>query len=230
MENVMNNMDNFDSRALHLTDAYGQRFMREGTFKYCVAKAGLGRIGSYPVYTITVESCSKDHKMEQHSLQLKYEAGQFIPERQDITIQLGDLVMWSCRQPTAPAFEVIGEQEFFNSVNMANECGYAHAFCSPGKYHWADANGSGLSGVIEVSNPDCKSQKDMDKWQKKLAKGSLVMINGNKAEPSKIKVLTGQTVYFAIIKTEGISITDQRLIDCSKNVDKVVKAATGCSS
>ncbi len=214
----MTNMDNFDSRALRYTDAFGQRFMRASTYRYSLIPAGTREIGEHPVFTIKVEKSAKDNKMNQHSLNVLYQDGVFRPDDPEITIQMGDLVMWACRQPSAPPFEVVGDREFFSSSTMASECGYAHAFSAAGEYHWADANGAKLSGVVKVHDPKCKSQKELDKWKRKLRKGSLVMINGTKAEPAEIEVLTGQTVYFAIIKSKGISITDRRCIDAFNKV------------
>jgi len=214
----MNNIDNFDSRALRFTDAYGQRFMRVGTYKFNIVKAGTGEFAEKYRYTIHVIDCKKGHKMKQHGLQVHNKNGEFMLEESEITIELGDMIMWSCRQPSAPAFEVIGDQPFFSSANMENECGYAHCFTSPGDYQWVDANGSKLSGVVKVSEPNCKCQKDIMSWQKKLSKGALVMINGNKVEPPEIKIYTGQTVYFAMIKTKGITITEK---DCADGFKKV---------
>ena len=38
------------------------------------------------------------------------------------------------------------------------------------------------------------------------------MIAGERAEPREIDIVTGQTVFFAITKGPGISITDQRVL------------------
>lgn len=212
----MMNIDNFDSRSLRYTDAFGQRFMREGTYRYSVVTAGTGDIGDHPTYTIKVDRSGKGHKMQQHFIDIAFKDGEYKPNDPEITIQSGDLVTWSCRQPAAPPFEVVGDKEFFSSSTMVNESGYAHAFGTVGEYHWADANGGKLSGVVRVRNPKCQSQKDLARWQRQLRKGALVMINGSKAEPAEIEITTGQTVYFAIIKSKGVSITDQRCIDVVK--------------
>lgn len=221
----MSNMNNFDSRALRYTDAFGQRFMREGIYRYSLVNAGIGEIGDHPTYTINVEKCGNDHKMQQHYVNIAHKNREFRPEDPEITIQTGDLVLWSCRQPSAPPFEVIGDKEFFSSSTLANECGYAHAFGAAGEYHWADANGGKLSGVVKVRDPKCHSQKDIAKWQRQLRTGALVMINGTKADPPEIEVITGQTVYFAIIKSQGVSITDQRYVDALH----VVEDGIGCA-
>jgi hypothetical protein len=38
------------------------------------------------------------------------------------------------------------------------------------------------------------------------------MIGDGKADRPEIEIMTGQTVFFAIVKTPGISITDDRLL------------------
>lgn len=211
----MNNMDNFDSRALRYTDAFGQRFMRVGTYHYNLVTAGIGEVGDHPTYTIKVEKADKGQKMQQHFVNVAYQDGEYKPDDPEITIQSGDLVTWSCRQPAAPPFEVFGDKEFFSSSTMVNECGYAHAFCAAGEYRWVDVNGSKLTGVVHVRDPKCQSHKDIARWQRQLRKGALVMISGGKAEPAEIEITTGQTVYFAITKSKGISITDQRSLATS---------------
>ncbi len=226
----MSNADNFDSRALRYTDAYGQRFMREGTFRYNLVTAGTGRMGEHPVYTIHVEACEKGHKMKQHSVLVLYKEGELQPDDAEITIKVGDLVMWACRQPTAPPFEVVGCKEFFGSANLVNECGYAHAFGAPGDYEWVDGNGSDVAGVVRVVDPKCQTQKEIAKWQKKLSKGALVMISDTKVEPREIEILTGQTVYFAVVKSEGISITERRAAEVSSKVTRATEASGGCSA
>lgn len=65
---------------------------------------------------------------------------------------------------------------------MVNECGYPHAFGTPGEYHWVDAFGSSLRGSIRVREPDgCDRQEGLARWQKQLGEGHLVMIAEGRA-------------------------------------------------
>lgn len=225
----MTHTDSFDSRALRYTDAYGQRFMREGTYRYHLGKAGSGRLGEHATYTIRVEGGEKNHKMRQHTILVLHKDGGFEPDDPEIAIQAGDLVMWACRQAAAPAFEVVGSKDFFGSASLVNECGYAHAFSAPGDYEWTDANGGKAHGVVHVRDPKCRNQKEIDKWQKKLGKGALVMITDEKVEPGELEIVTGQTVYFAVVKSGGISITDRRVAEVSRQINQAVEKLTGCS-
>lgn len=211
----MNHTDSFDSRALRYTDAYAQRFMREGTYRYHLVKAGAGRLSASPTYTIRVDACDKDQKMGRRSIWVSYEGDAFEPDDHDITIRVGDLVMWSCRQAEAPPFEVVGSRDFFGSANLVDGCGYAHTFGAPGDYEWADGNGGKLHGVVRVRDPECRNPKDIDKWQKRPANGALVMITHTEADPQEVEIVTGQTVFFAIAKSGGISITERRVAEVS---------------
>jgi plastocyanin len=221
-------IDNFDSRALRHTDAYGQRFMREGVYRYDLVTAGAGEMFEFCSFTINVVGGDKIKKMKQHTVTVSFKDNVFLPDDPEITIKEGDMVMWCCRQPSAPPFEVIGEKEFFSSAKMVNECGYAHAFGSPGTYQWSNLSDGKLSGVVKVIDPQCKTQADVASWKKKLSTGSLVMINEGKATPSEVEILTGQTVYFAVIKSDGISITDQRSVHAADAVNQVLHGQNGC--
>jgi plastocyanin len=207
--------DNFDSRALGFTDAYGQRFMRVGTYRYDVVTAGCG--GLSPDYPYKVEVSEGKEEMTQHTVMLKSEKGKLRPNPGKLSITVGDLVTWACREPSAPVFEVAGDKEFFSSARLVNESGYAHAFGTAGEYPWVDAYGSGLQGTVRVVDPECNSREELAAWQDRLAIGELVMITGNEADPNEVEIVTGQTVYFAVTKAPGISISDARLVFPSRD-------------
>ncbi len=207
--------NDLDSRALGQADCYAQRFMRAGDFGYAVVP-GHG------------QSMSTDRPFVIHVGQAKTKAGEDIIQHHvrveqgnggpravpaTLTIGVGDMVIWNgtCSSP----FAVVGEAEFFNSYRMVNECGFSHAFGRAGSYEWRDAFGSGLGGVIHVSDPDCQKDPRLKKWQAALADGSVVMIADGKVDRREISIMTGQTVFFAIVKTGGVSITDSRFIDQS---------------
>lgn len=207
----------FDSRALNYTDAYGQRFMREGTYRYMVAPAMTGDIQrDWPFLVEVVQGRQKE--MSQHTVMLDHEDGTFQPQEGEphLQIEVGDLVTWVCRQTHAPAFEVIGEKEFFSSARLTNESGYAHAFGIAGDYEWVDTYGSGLEGVVRVVDPRLETRRDLARWREELSVGALVMVSGTQAEPAEIEIMTGQTVYFAVTESPGISVTDRRLAEVTR--------------
>ena len=205
-------MDTFDSRALGPTDTYGQRFMREGTYTYTVAPAGSGDLTSEFPYVIRVTN-GKDDTMEQHTVVLRREDGALRLDPPQVEIKTGDLVSWACRQSGVQPYEVVGKDSFFSSGRLFNESGYAHAFGTPGTYIWTDSYGSGLSGAVHVVDPHCRTKDDIAKWQRRLKKGQLIMITGTKAEPTEVEIVVGQTVYFAVTKAPGVSISDRRMAE-----------------
>jgi len=189
--------------------------MRSGTYHYHLIPAGAREMVADRPFTIETVESPKEHTMDQHTVLVNHESHAFRPDKPKLKIRVGDLIMWSCRQQSVPPFEVVGDQEFFGSASLVNECGYAHAFSAAGEYSWVDIFGSGLSGVIRVHDPKCQNKDDLAKWRQMLKKGTLVMIADGKAKPAEVEIVIGQTVYFAVVKTDGISITDRRLVNDS---------------
>ena len=212
--------DNFDSRALRSTDCYGQRFMRAGTYQYNVLPTGGHLVDLDRPFVINVSDRKSDKLMNQHSVLLRFERQHFKLNQSEQVIEAGDLVIWNCPDRTAPGYVVAGDKEFFNSANLVNECGFSHAFGIAGTYEWADAHGSGLGGVIRVEEPCCKTEADLANWRAKLTKGTLVMIADGKVEPATVDIVMGQTVYFAITVSNGITITDRRLLGIGRGGSK----------
>jgi hypothetical protein len=120
-------------------------------------------------------------------------------------------VLWNCPD-RAVHYAVAGDQDFFASDRMMNECGYSHAFGSPGEYRWKDSYGSTIGGVVHVKDPGVRDHDQLRGWRDSLKKGVVVMISEDRAEPDEVSIVTGQTVFFAVTKTSGVSITDERLI------------------
>lgn len=203
-----------DSRALGRADCFAQRFMHSGEYGYNVVPGFSQAISSDYPFLIRVEDGKKptdDSVMKQHNLRVTSDGKIFSVSEEVLTIVVGDMVVWNGGGEIP--FAVAGDRDFFNSYRMVNECGFSHAFGKAGEYHWRDAFGSSLSGVVRVSDPDCKNDSDLKKWRETLANGSVVMIADNKADKTELDILTGQTVFFAIIKTSGISITDSQLLE-----------------
>lgn len=208
----MNPIDTLDSRSLRLTDCYGQRFMREGSYGWAALPSGGGAIDDDRPYTLEVTPRRKDGKMTQHDIQLRWRNRQYVPDHKQLAIEVGDLVVWHCPDAEAPGWEIAGDQAFFGSAALVNECGYSHAFGTPGRYEWVDAHGSNVAGVVHVEPVQCKGADDIARWRKQIAEAALVMVQGGKAQPPEVKVVVGQTVYFAVVAGPGITITDRRLL------------------
>lgn len=211
-------IDHLDSRALRKTDCYGQRFMKPGTYRYNVLPVLGHCVTDERPYTITAveRAAGRPAEMAQHTLAVRADRGRFRVEPADeLIITVGDMVLWNCRDATAVPYAVVGDQAFFASDRLLNESGYTHAFAAAGEYRWTDAYGSGVAGVVRVQDPCCKDAADFQRWREALARGTLVMIADGKAEPAEVDLVTGQTVFFAVVKGAGISITDVRLLEAA---------------
>jgi plastocyanin len=204
--------DSLDSRALRLTDCYAQRFMKAGTYPYHVLPVP-GRCVAERPFTVRVGERITKEPMKQHRVAVRSEAGRFRAEPSEVVIEAGDLVLWNCTDAQALPYIIVGEKPFFASNRLTNESGYSHAFAAAGEYRWRDAYGSGAAGTIRVRMPDCGEHSGYERWQKSLATGTLVTVTEARAEPAEIEIALGQTVFFAITKGPGISITDERLLD-----------------
>jgi plastocyanin len=209
-------MDNLDSRALRLTDCYGQRFMKPGVYPYAVVPAHAHCVTSERPFTVSVIERPQPGTMRQTVVRISSEHGRLRAEPPEVQLEAGDLVLWNGCATTGGPFAIVGDKPFFASYRLVNESGYSHAFGQAGEYRWRDAYGSGAAGSIKVKDPGCREHGDFDRWRKALAQGTLVTITDARAEPSHVEILTGQTVFFAITKCPGISITDERLLDSSK--------------
>ncbi len=204
--------DSFDSRALRLTDCYGQRFMKPGSYGYNISPVPGHLVTEERHWRIEVVERTTESTMHQHMVVVKTEGAKFRAEPPELVIEAGDLVLWNCPEPDAAPYVVMGDHEFFSSHRLVNESGYSHAFGSAGDYDWADAYGSDVAGVVRVRDPGCKDRADLQRWRTSLTKGTLVMISEGRAEPRDVDIIAGQTVFFAVVKAPGISITDRRLL------------------
>ena len=148
----------------------------------------------------------------QTTVTVRTDGRRFVPDREVVTVQVGDMVLWHGLDGARP-FVVRGEKEFFASDHLLNESGYTHVFSAPGRHAWADAHGSDLHGVVDVALPALGTAKDVAAWQARIAVGTVVTIADGVAEPAAVKVVVGQTVFFVVTKTgTGISITDTALL------------------
>jgi plastocyanin len=207
----------FDSRSLGVGDAFGQRFMRSGEYRYQVVAAGTGGLVDDMPFRVVVqdhdgEGHDDDAPMAQHDVSVRHDGRQLVAEPAELTVREGDLVVWSCPDPRSVGFEVLGDKAFLSSGRMTNECGYSHAFGVPGEYHWVDAHGSGTRGVVRVRAVRCETAADIRQWREQLSQGTLVMIHDGKADPAEVEIVTGQTVFFAVVKGPGVSVTDRALL------------------
>ena len=221
--------ENLDSRALRNTDCFGQRFMKPGTYTYALVPAGgAGASDDFPyIVEVVDKSSEKDREMHQTTVTVRFvkerhgdccdertsDPGRFVPDQERVTVEAGDMVVWNSPDAATRPFAVDGQKEFFSSTALTNECGYTHVFMTPGEHEYVDAHGSGLRGVVRVADPKVRTQEELRAWQSRLGEGTLVMISDGRPEPAEVEIMLGQTVFFAIVKGPGVTITNAALVD-----------------
>jgi plastocyanin len=222
--------ENLDSRALRNTDCYGQRFMKPGIYTYALVPGGAaGASDDFPYVVEVVEKSSKAEDMGQSTVTVRFvkerhgdccdertsDPGRFVPDQDRVTVEAGDMVVWNSPDADTRPFAVDGQKEFFGSTALTNECGYTHVFTTPGEHEYVDANGSGLHGVVRVADPKPRDLEELRAWQSRLGEGTLVMISDGRPEPAEVEIMLGQTVFFAVVKGSGVTITDATLVSKS---------------
>jgi plastocyanin len=206
-------MHSLDSRSLHYVDCYAQRFAEPGTVRYeLITPAGVCLPIGTETFTIEVADAGPG-KGAQHTVVVRRTERGLRPDPEDLQIEAGDMVLWNTPDAAVGGYVVRGEGAGggFDSSAIRHEAVYTHAFGSPGTYRWIDAHGSGVGGEVIVESLDCRDAEEAVRWQKALASGTLVTIRGATAEPQRVQILAGQTVFWSVENGDGISITDARV-------------------
>jgi len=156
---------------------------------------------------------SAKRKANQHNVTVRLHERHLVADPPKLDIEAGDIVLWSAFDGKTPPFAVRGKFEggSFDSTELTLESVYTHAFGLPDRYDWEDVNGHPVSGTVIVETPKASTVRDQAEYLKILTKGACVMIKGNVVEPKTIEIFTGQTVFWAVEKADGITITDRRL-------------------
>jgi plastocyanin len=200
-----------DSRSLTYVNTFGRRFSEPGEVRYRLVTAAVVCQPAIDLpFTIEV---AKGKRGKQHDVNVHLEGDGLVAEPPKLSIAAGDLVLWHSVAST-PGYAVQGEGEGgrFDSSSLTSETLYTHAFGVPGDFEWTDAIHGSLSGVVKVTSLDSGDPKQCREWMEALAHGTVVVIEGDRADPPEVSVLAGQTVFFAVTAAEGITITDARLV------------------
>jgi plastocyanin len=218
-------MDSLDSRFLRYVDCFGQKFSSAGKVRYRLTAGGGDWLPpAEGAYTIEVKkSHNPPDKGNQHNVTVRREGKRLVAEPPHLEIEAGDLVLWHAADSSIAGFGVRGETErkgeIFDSTAIEETAVYTHAFGLPGEYRWIDAHGSRVAGLVQVRAVDGADKTQVEKWKATLGTGALITINGDKVTPQRLQILVGQTVFWAIEKAPGISITDARLVQRPRTTD-----------
>jgi plastocyanin len=205
-------LSTLDSRSLTYVNTFGRRFGEPGEIRYrLVSAAAVCQPAHDLPFTIEV---ARGEGGQQHDVTVRLREDELVAEPPKLSIAAGDLVLWHSLAST-PGYAVQGESKEarFDSSSLTSETLYTHAFGVPGDYEWTDAANRSVSGVVKVGSLDSGDPKQCREWMEALAQGTLVVIEGDRADPPEVSVLAGQTVFFAVSAAEGITITDARLIE-----------------
>ncbi len=210
-----------DSRTLGPVNCYIQKVTTTGKLELEVGPAAGGfvtadqrRVIKAKVKPRLSAADSGKKRNSQHVVPLRYVDGNFVFEKPELDLHEGDSLVFHLETPKTPAFAVQGRigKMRFSSANMVDKAVFTHAFGFPGTYEWVDANGSGVGGVITVLEQTARTQSDARELMKTMENGVLVHIVGDKVEPAEVAITVGQTVFFAVEKSKGITITDVSLV------------------
>jgi plastocyanin len=204
-------MNVLDSRGLDRTNCFAQCFSQAGTHRYAVVPALGGHFSQELPFVVTVAGGPATGEGTQHNVEVRFKAGHFAAEPASISVQQGDVVLWTSPEENIPRYAVIGKNRAFASDRLTKECLYTHIFGLPGTYRWVDANGSQASGTVTVTSPDSRNEAELRKWRNALGEVALVTINGARSG-NDAKAVVGQQVFFAVEEAPGISITDERVL------------------
>ena len=211
-------MESLDSRSLRYVDCYAQKFSTPGTYYYQISR-GLGLcLGPDKENAFSISVKARNGRMaaqgRQHNIAVVPRGNGLSAEPAHIEIEVGDTVMWHASDTSLTGYVVRGEGEgqVFDSSALSNDAVYTHAFGLPGEYKWVDAQHGRVGGIIIVRSPEATSSDHCREWLAALSQGAAVVIEGDQVKPGRVEILTGQTVFWAVRKADGISITDVRLV------------------
>jgi plastocyanin len=206
-------MTTLDSRLLHVTDCFAHRFSTPGTFRYDVSplpsmlasRGHEGEEGEGP-QVVVVES---EGAQRQHHVRVSVARGRLTVSPRRLEVSAGDLVCWSADHSVTTGYVVRGRigSESVDSAELHHESVFTHAFGVAGDVEWVDARGSGLRGLVRVVHPDEKDGRRAA-WAASIGQGTLIQVRGQRAEPSDVEILVGQTVFWSIEDAPGVTITD----------------------
>lgn len=204
-------MDELDSRRLTTADCYGRRFLRPGVYAYDVRAVDddASAAAAHP-FVVEVSAAAAD-SARQHGIVIRTDGDGLVADPATIEVQAGDFVVWQAAEVNRP-FVIAGRAGCFGNDPLRDHCRYSHAFARAGVCEWGDANGSGLHGVVNVVAPRIAGDEARRQRVGRLRSSVLVMIRGTRAEPPEVTIEAGQRVYFAVLSSPGVTVTDVRLL------------------
>jgi plastocyanin len=208
-------MNSLDSRYLKLGDTFAHCFTHPGTYHYGVAApGGIAPPGHHSGFEIEVAT-QKGATSTTHYVTVAWTNGAFTVDPTTLHIKNNDVVLWSTASAATPGFAVQGRSKnaHFDSAEMPANSMYSHAFGVTGELAWCDAANPKIGGSITVTVPPAiHTDEHRANYMKTLSEAVVVMIDAPKVHPKRVKVVLGQTVFFAVRTGSRISIVDKALL------------------
>lgn len=204
-----------DSRRLTYLNCFAQRFSKPGSYRYRIASSGTSRLDRDKSFTIEVKDGNARDKATQLDVRVRLEGRELVADPPDLSIGVGDLVLWAADDSTIVGYAIEGEGRgfTFSNAKLASETVYTHAFGQAGTYRWRDAYGSKAGGIIEVVSPtELGRDRDNGAWLAALGKPIVITVKGEAAAPQRLEIVTGQTVAWVIEQANGMTVTDSSLL------------------
>ena len=214
-------MNTLDSRVLGPLNCFVQKITQSGELKFEVRQSSAGFLpineglaGLIKVKPKKVSAAQMRTSGKQHYVPVAFSEGRLFAKSAPEEIEQCDAILFHQTDRKAPAFSVAGQigETIFSSTELRDQAVFTHAFGLPGCYEWADANGSGLGGIIIVENDPATGKNAAKRATMRMSEGVLVHIVGDKVKPKELRISTGQTIFFAVEETKGITITDINLL------------------
>lgn len=204
-------MAHLDCRSLTNADSFGQVFNTIGVVRYTILNPVEAIIGTDTMaFSITVKD-RKDENPIQHNVDVGFN-GKYTATPASVEIQQGDLVLWHASDPDIPPYAIQGTAEdgrSFSSKKVQSGGFYAHTFQNLGKYEWLDSAGSNAQGSIQVNGVDPDDDKVAEKWTETVKSGPVLSIQNGTPDSSDVEITVGQTVFFTVIDSEGLTVIDK---------------------
>ena len=211
-------MNSLDSRRLTLGDCFAQRFPLPGQIRCFLSHAsrisGTEETGDEDLMIEVRSRATGGPEPKQVDIEVNTDgAGRLHVDVKHVSIETGDGVLFYTVSPTATGFVVsgLGPNFKFDSSRISNGAVYTHAFGTPGRYRWVDPNGGEVSGVVEVTDLTGKGADGHKRWFEIMKKPAAFEIKRGQSTPEKVDIVVGQTVFWSITDSQGVSITDARL-------------------
>jgi plastocyanin len=212
-------MTNLDSRYLALGDCFAQIFPAAGNIRYRLSMglpwfANAEATGANAFDLEVRPRSSKKAPPSHKTVLVKRTDNGLAAEPAAVSIEAGDTVVWYTSDKTLQGFSVLGSGEkfSFNSASITGESAYTHVFGLPGTYQWVDAIHHSVRGVIRVKPFDATGEAGRREWLEAMKKPLSIEITGHQVTHAELDIVVGQTVFWHVKKSQGISITDARLV------------------